>query len=154
MHNPRLHDPKLRRILRPFMLAAALGLTPAVAAQANEASQSSSQSGMNQSGGQSQTMNQAGETGQPGDEIALTQQEASEWRMRPVVDESGEKVGQVSAITLDDQGNISQLEVEMEQTLGLGGKTVTLEPGQFLANKEQVILDMSTEEIRDLPKAQ
>lgn len=150
MHSPISHHSRFPETLRVLALAGAVGLMPAAAMAGS--------TGMNQASGSSPAANQSASQAQgmdqPGDQITLSQDEAAEWQLRPVVNQDGEQVGRVSAITLNQQGNIEELEVDMAQTMGLGGETVTVGSDQFSANKERIRLDMPNADIKDLPRVQ
>lgn len=92
-------------------------------------------------------------TDQPGDQITLTEQEAENWKLLPVHNAEGEQIGELAAVSLAEDGKISEIRVETGQELGLGGKTVTVQPDQFTSNGARVKLTMSNEQIEDLPTA-
>lgn len=91
---------------------------------------------------------------QSGSEFVLTEEQVAEWEGRPVVNAEGDEIGQVTQVVLNDQGNISELHFETGQALGIGTKSVKVDASEFSADDQQVKLDMSNEEIQDLPEAQ
>ena len=97
---------------------------------------------------------------------AATQSAASE--QPPMLDEAdavdliggsvqspeGIEVGEVSAVLLKADGAVVEIRMTMEQSLGIGEKTVILPRNSFLVLRGAVVLQLPLDEIRRLPTVQ
>jgi hypothetical protein len=63
----------------------------------------------------------------------------------------GIEVGEVSAVTVGEDGQIAEIRVTTAYPLGLGQRTVALRRGSFMALRGAVVLDMSAQEFQSLP---
>jgi PRC-barrel domain len=63
----------------------------------------------------------------------------------------GIEVGEVSAVTVGEDGQIAEIRVTTAYPLGFGQRTVVLQRGSFLALRGAVVLDISAEEFGALP---
>lgn len=123
-------------LLRPVLVASALVLVPLAAmGQEQKTEQQEAAQG----------------TEQRGDQITLTQQEAQNWEQFSVVNEDGDQIGEVASVSLAEDGKVEELRVETGQALGIGPKTIKVQPDQFTTDGARVKLDMSNSEIQDLP---
>lgn len=123
-------------LLRPVLVAFALVLVPLAAMGQTE---------------QKPEQEAAQGTEQRGDQITLTQQEAQDWELFPVVNQDGDQIGEVASLSLGEDGKVEELRVETGQALGIGPKTIKVQPDQFTTNGARIKLDMSNSEIQDLP---
>lgn len=124
-------------LLRPVLVAFALVLVPLAA--------------MGQTEQKTEQQEAAQGTEQRGDQITLTQQEAQNWEQFSVVNEDGDQIGEVASVSLAEDGTVEELRVETGQALGIGPKTIKVQPDQFTTDGARVKLDMSNSEIQDLP---
>jgi hypothetical protein len=63
----------------------------------------------------------------------------------------GGEIGQVSAVSVDGDGLITEIRVTLALPLGLGERTVAIEQGHFIPLGAGVMLDLSMEEVQALP---
>jgi hypothetical protein len=63
----------------------------------------------------------------------------------------GIEVGEVSAVTIAEDGQIAEIRVTAAHPLGFGQRTVALARGSFMALRGAVVLDMSAQEFQSLP---
>jgi sporulation protein YlmC with PRC-barrel domain len=63
----------------------------------------------------------------------------------------GTEVGTVSAVTVGQDGQISEIRFTTASRLGLGERTVTVRQDSFIALNGAVVLDLSAEEVDTLP---
>ena len=63
----------------------------------------------------------------------------------------GVEVGEVSAVTVGEDGQIAEIRITTAHPLGLGQRTVALRRGSFMALRGAVVLDMSAQEFQSLP---
>lgn len=127
----------MRSLAIPLLLCAGLVVAPSVATadQARQPDQSSTQM-------------------RRGDTITLTQQEAESWNLRPVYSKDSKEIGQLTALTLNSRGRITELEVAISEELGLGEKTVTLQPDQFSTDMNRIVLHLNRDQVKDLSAKQ
>lgn len=88
-----------------------------------------------------------------GNQITVTQEEAQYWTLFPVANKNDELIGQAAGVTLDTNGKIKLLRINISQHLGIGQKTVVVKPHQFTFNGARIMLDIPDEKIQDLPEA-
>lgn len=63
----------------------------------------------------------------------------------------GTEVGTMSAVTVGEDGQITEIRVTTPLPLGLGERTVTIRQGSFMVLRGAVVLDLSAEEVDALP---
>jgi PRC-barrel domain len=68
-----------------------------------------------------------------------------------VFSSDGAEIGVVSAVSVADDGLITQIRVTIALPLGLGERTVPVEQGHFVPLGRGVMLDLSVEELEALP---
>lgn len=68
-----------------------------------------------------------------------------------VFSSEGVEVGTVSAVTVAPDGRIGEIRFTTSVRLGLGGRTVAVQPDSFIALTGAVVLELSTDEVSSLP---
>src|SRR5215208_2518481 len=63
----------------------------------------------------------------------------------------GIEVGEVCAITLKQDGEVTEVRMTTERTLGVGERTVILPKDGYIVMRGTIVLHLSLEEIRRLP---
>ena len=63
----------------------------------------------------------------------------------------GIEVGEVSAVTMNKDGEVTEIRMNMEQSLGMGERTVILLRGRYLVLRGTVVLQLPLQNIRQLP---
>ena len=84
----------------------------------------------------------------------LEESDAAELLGAPVQSAEGIEVGEVSAIALREDGEVTEIRMTMEQALGLGERTVVLPPNTYLVLRGTVVLQLPLDQIRQLPALQ
>jgi hypothetical protein len=84
----------------------------------------------------------------------LEESDAAELVGAPVQSAEGFGVGEVSAVTLRGDGEVTEIRMTMEQALGMGERIVVLPPNTYLVLRGTVILQLPLDEIRQLPTLQ
>ncbi len=121
-------------ILCAIALSTAMAITPALAQDTQE----------DQMGAQRETQQMQGQTGQQGQ---------AQYRGWPVFTSDGEKVGEVVEVMPGTGGQGKKLRIESGGFLGIGSKTVEINPDQYRAAQNRIELQMTAEQARDLPEA-
>jgi len=87
------------------------------------------------------------------DGLTLTEEQAKKWLDKNVVSSDGKNVGEVAALQRDTSGKVSELHADIGGFLGIGETRVRLLPSQFKFQDDQVVLSMTADEAKALPKA-
>jgi len=87
--------------------------------------------------------------------ISLTEQEVLKWLDKPVYSSDGKKIGEVAAFQRDAATNkVIGMHADIGGFLGIGQTRVKLTPAQFKLQGDRVVLDLTSAQTNDLPKAQ
>lgn len=81
----------------------------------------------------------------------LEETDAAELIGGAVQSAEGIEVGEVSAVTMKEDGEVTEIRMNMEQSLGMGERTVILPRGRYLVLRGTVILQLPLENVRQLP---
>ena len=81
----------------------------------------------------------------------LEETDAAELIGGTVQSSEGIEVGEVSAVTMNKDGEVTEIRMNMEQSLGIGERTVILPRGRYLVLRGTVVLQLPLENIRQLP---
>ena len=96
----------------------------------------------------------ATESVQRGASLALTEQAAKAWVDKPVYSSDGQKLGEVAAFLRTADNKVSELQADIGGFLGMGEHRIRLAPAQFSLHNDRVVLDMTAEQAKELPKIQ
>jgi len=77
--------------------------------------------------------------------------EAAELIGGVVFSSEGTEVGEVSAVTVGQDGQFAEIRMTTARPLGLGQRIVVIGRGRFMALRGAVVLDLSAEEVDALP---
>jgi len=91
---------------------------------------------------------------QRGTSFALTEQEAKAWVDKPVYSSDGQKLGEVAAFLRTADNKVSELLADIGGFLGMGEHRIRLAPAQFSLHNDRIVLDMTAEQAKELPKIQ
>jgi PRC-barrel domain len=93
-------------------------------------------------------------SGQPAAQHAptMTEAEAKELIDANVVSSDKENVGEVAAIQRDSSGKVTELHVDTGGFLGIGQTRVRVVPSQFTVSNKQIMLTLTAEQAKALPK--
>jgi hypothetical protein len=70
-----------------------------------------------------------------------------------VLSKDGDEVGQIAAVSLKPDGEISEVRITTSASLGFGERTVIVPPGRYMALRGTLILELSFAEMQQLAKA-
>lgn len=84
--------------------------------------------------------------------IKLSDAEAKTWIDKVVYSSDNKNVGEVAAFKRDADGTVQELHADVGGFLGIGETRVRLMPHQFTLQGDRVTLNMTSEEIKSLPK--
>ncbi len=82
----------------------------------------------------------------------MTEQQAKAWINKSVYSSDDKNVGSVAAIQRDSNGKLTEVHADMGGFLGLGSHRVMLTPAQVRFAGDRVVLDLTSEQVKDLPK--
>jgi hypothetical protein len=84
----------------------------------------------------------------------LTTQEALIWIDKPVYSSDGEQVGEVVEFQRDADNKVIGMHADIGGFLGFGETRVNLMPAQFELQGDRIVLNLTAEQARALPKVQ
>jgi len=91
-----------------------------------------------------------------GDKIAtlsLTDQEGKAWVDKPIYTSDGLNIGEVVNFQRDAANNVVGMHADIGGILGFGQTRVNVTTQQFTLKSDRVLLDMTSEQAKSLPKA-
>jgi hypothetical protein len=86
--------------------------------------------------------------------ITLTDAQAKGWIDKAVYSSDGKNVGEVVAFSRDGSGKVREMHADIGGFLGLGQTRVRLQPSQFKLMDDRVVLSITAEQTKALPKIQ
>jgi hypothetical protein len=86
------------------------------------------------------------------DGVTLNDQQAKEWIDKAVYSSDAKKLGEVAAFARDGSGKVRELHADVGGFLGLGETRVRLMPAQFKLMTDRVVLSMTADQAKTLPK--
>jgi PRC-barrel domain len=84
--------------------------------------------------------------------LVLTEAEAKTWIDKVVISSDGTKIGEVAAFARDTSGKVTEMHADIGGFLGMGETRIRLMPPQFRLVDNQVMLTVTAEQARTLPK--
>lgn len=88
----------------------------------------------------------------PADGSTLTDEQANAWVDKTIYSSDDKNVGEVAELRRDSSGKVTELHADIGGFLGLGETRVKLEPGQFTFGDDRVTLNVTAEQVKNLPK--
>lgn len=99
------------------------------------------------------TMPPASVTAAPlADGITLNDQQAKTWIDKAVYSSDAKKLGEVAAFARDGSGKVTEMHADVGGFFGFGETRVRLMPAQFKLMTDRVVLSMTADEAKTLPK--
>lgn len=86
--------------------------------------------------------------------ITLTSQQAEDWVGKTVYSSDGKNVGEVAAFARGSDDKVSEMHIDIGGFLGLGETRVKLMPNQFKLSGDRATIDMTSDQVKDLPKVE
>lgn len=84
----------------------------------------------------------------------LTDEQAQAWINKPVYSSDESNVGEVAAIKRDTAGYVTEIHADIGGFLGIGETRVRVLPAQFKLGDDRVMLNLTGEASKALPKLQ
>jgi len=84
--------------------------------------------------------------------LSLTSQEAEAWIGKPVYSSDGRKLGEVAAFQRAADNKVTEMHADIGGFLGLGEHRIRLMPAQISLQSDRVVLDLTSEQAKQLPK--
>lgn len=85
-------------------------------------------------------------------DLTLTDAEAKAWINKTVYSSDGKNLGEVAAFQRDSNGKVTEMHADIGGFLGIGETRVRLTPAQFKLEKDRVVVNMTSEQAKGLPK--
>lgn len=79
-------------------------------------------------------------------------QEKADYIGWPIYSSDGKNLGSVTSVVRGTDGNIASVRSDIGTFLGLGGKTVEFQAGQFSAAQDRLNLSLSADQAKALPE--
>lgn len=86
--------------------------------------------------------------------ITLTDEQAKGWVDKVVTSSDGKDLGQVAAFVRNPSGKVTEMHIDTGGFLGFGETRVRLVPSQFTLMNDRVVLSLTAEQAKTLPKVQ
>lgn len=90
----------------------------------------------------------------PSGDHTMTDAEAKTWIDKAVYSSDDSNVGSVAAIQRDASGRVTAIHADIGGFLGIGTTRVKIMPSQFKLSEDRVVLDLTAEQVKQLPKAE
>ncbi len=84
--------------------------------------------------------------------LTLTEEQAKGWVNKNVYSSDGQNLGEVVAFARDGSGKVTEMHADVGGFLGIGETRVRLMPSQFTLGTDRVVLSMTSEQAKTLPK--
>lgn len=84
--------------------------------------------------------------------MTLTDEQAKAWVNKSVYSSDAKTVGEVAAVQRDPSGKVTELHADIGGFLGLGETRVRVMPSQFKLENDRIILNVTSEQAKALPK--
>jgi len=88
----------------------------------------------------------------PTAQTSLTEQEAKNWVDKSVYSSDGKKLGEVASIQRGADNKVIELRADIGGFLGIGTHQIALPATQFALQGDRVVLDLTAEAAKSLPK--
>jgi hypothetical protein len=82
----------------------------------------------------------------------LTEDQAKAWINKPVYSSDNKNLGEVAAFAREPSGKVTEMHADIGGFLGLGETRVRVMPAQFKLAGDRVIVNMTAEQAKALPK--
>jgi hypothetical protein len=84
--------------------------------------------------------------------ITLTEQQVKSWIDKPVFSSDGKEIGEVAAFKRAADNTVLEMHADIGGILGIGETRVSLTPAQFKLQTDRVLLTLTEEQAKALPK--
>jgi hypothetical protein len=156
IHNPQCSpracplrsETQMKKVLGATALAVLLGATAAMAQTTSPASPPASKPDT----AEKAAPPRASTTTVTKEGVILTEAQASAWIKKAIFSSDGKKVGDVTALKRDASGKVAELQAGIGGFLGMGETQVRVMPEQFKLENDRVLLSLTAEQVKALPK--
>jgi PRC-barrel domain len=139
---PQKRDNQMNKLLGATALAIVLGATAAVAQSTSPTSPPADK--MSPPAASTTTVTKDG--------LVLTEAQANSWIKKAIYSSDGKNVGEVTALKRDATGKVSELQAGIGGFIGIGETQVRVMPAQFKLENDRVVLSLTAEQVKTLPK--
>ena len=84
--------------------------------------------------------------------VTLTADQAKTWIGKPVYSSDDKKIGEVVAFARDPDNTVTEMHAGIGGFLGMGETNVRVAPAQFKLMGDRVMLNVTSEQAKNLPK--
>jgi hypothetical protein len=84
--------------------------------------------------------------------VTLTEAQAKSWVDKPVYSSDNKQIGEVVAFKRGADNVVTEMHADIGGTLGMGESRVKLMPAQFKLQGDRVVLNLTQEQAKTLPK--
>jgi hypothetical protein len=84
--------------------------------------------------------------------VTLTEEQVKSWIDKPVFSSDGKEVGEVAAFKRAADNTVLEMHADIGGILGIGETRVSLTPAQFKLQTDRVLLTLTEEQAKALPK--
>lgn len=84
--------------------------------------------------------------------LILTEEQAKNWIDKSVFSSDEKNVGEVAVLQRDTSGKAAEMQVDVGGFLGIGQTRVQVMPSQFKFVNDRVVLSLTAEQVKTLPK--
>ncbi len=84
--------------------------------------------------------------------VTLTEEQAKEWVDKVVYSSDGKELGEVAEFTRSADNKVTGLHADIGGFLGMGETRVNLSPSEFKLQGDRVVLNITEEQAKALPK--
>ena len=134
----------MNKVLGATALAVLLGSTVAIAQTASPGTKPDAVEKMAPPAASTTTVTKEG--------VVLTEAQANAWIKKAIFSSDGKNVGEVTALKRDASGKVAELQAGIGGFLGMGETQVRLMPAQFKLENDRVVLSLTAEQVKALPK--
>jgi PRC-barrel domain len=86
------------------------------------------------------------------DGLVLTEAQANAWIKKAIYSSDGKNVGEVTALKRGASGKVAELQAGIGGFIGIGETQVRVMPAQFKLDNDRVVLSLTAEQVKALPK--
>lgn len=87
-----------------------------------------------------------------GENLVLSDEQAKNWVNKSVYSSDNKNLGTVAAFDRDPAGKVKEMHADIGGFLGIGETRVRLMPNQFQVDGDRIIVSMTSDQAKSLPK--
>jgi hypothetical protein len=86
--------------------------------------------------------------------VTLTEEQAKSWVDKPIYSSDNKEIGEVVSFTRGADNVVTEMHADIGGMMGMGETRVKLTPAQFKLQDDRVVLNLTQEQAKNLPKVQ